>query len=168
MKVIDIRRSVRKFSDQKVEADKIEKLLRAAMQAPSAANQQPWEFVVVQGKEKLEALSKMSPYATPIAKAPLAVVMMANKERLKFPENWEQDMSAATQNLLLEAVKLDLGSVWLGVAPLEDIEEHVAKVLKLTDTYKPFAVIALGYPASADANKFVDRFDVTRVHQETL
>ena len=106
MNAIYIRRSVRSYKEQIVEKEKIDKLLRAAMQAPSAGNQQPWEFIVVQNKNTLEKLSHLSPYAKPVARAPLALVLLANMEGLRFPENWEQDMSAATQNILLEAVEL--------------------------------------------------------------
>jgi len=137
MKTIDIRRSVRQFKDKEVSKEKIEALLRAAMQAPSAGNQQPWEFLVVQNRDMLDKLSKMSPYATPIANGNVAVILLGVEDRMRFPENWEQDMSAATQNLLLEAVEQDLGSVWLGVSPLEDREIFVKDLFNLGEQYKP-------------------------------
>ena len=66
--------SVRKYQDKPVEKEKIEQILRAAMQAPSATNQQPWEFYVVSDKEKLEALSRVHPYAGMTKDAPTAIV----------------------------------------------------------------------------------------------
>jgi nitroreductase len=168
MKTIDIRRSVRQFKEKEVSKEKIEALLRAAMQAPSAGNQQPWEFLVVQNRDMLNKLSKMSPYATPIANGNLAVILLGVEDRMRFSENWEQDMSAATQNLLLEAVEQDLGGVWLGVSPLEDRELFVKDLFNLGEGYKPFAVVALGYPEKEDANKYVDRYDESRIHFESI
>ena len=78
MESIFIRRSVRKYKEQQVEKEKIEKLLRAAMQAPSARNQQCWEFIVVEDKEKLNQLSNMGPNAKLIENAPLAIVVLGN------------------------------------------------------------------------------------------
>lgn len=136
------------------------------MQAPSAGNQQPWEFIVVQDKNTLEKLSRLSPYAKPAARAPLALVLLANKEVLRFPEYWEQDMSAATQNALLEAVELGLGTVWLGVAPDKDRMDYVKELFNLPEEIKPFCVLAIGYPASGQENKFIDRYDESRVRYE--
>ncbi len=166
MKSIFNRRSIRKYKKKLVEKDKIYSLLKAAMQAPSAGNQQPWEFLVVQEKKNLIKLSEMSPYAQLIAEAPLAFVLFANEQRIKFPENWQQDMSAATENILLQAVELDLGAVWLGVAPLEDRMKYLKEIFDLPDNIKPFAVISIGYPDDSTKNKFIDRYDQSRIHFE--
>ncbi len=165
METINIRRSIRSFTDKKVESEKIEKLLRAAMQAPSAGNQQPWEFVVVQNEEVKEKLSTISPYAKPIKNAPLAIVLVEKTTGLNFPENSTQDMGACAQNILLEVVELGLGAVWLGVKPDEARMDIVSKTLNLPENISPFAVIAVGY--SDAENKFVDRFDETRIHNDT-
>lgn len=103
MNEIPMRRSVRAYQKTPVEPEKLEALLRAAMQAPSAGNQQESEYLVIQSRTSLAALSAMSPYAKPIANAPLAIVILGNTERMKFPENWEQDLGAATENLLLNS-----------------------------------------------------------------
>lgn len=166
MNTIFTRRSIRNFTHQVVEREKIDKLLRAAMQAPSAGNQQPWEFIVVQDKTTLEKLGGLSPYAKPAAKAPLAFVLVAREEGLRFPEYWEQDMSAATQNILLEAVELGLGAVWLGAAPVKERMDYLREMFNLPEKIKPFCVIALGYPAPGQENRFVDRFEASRVHYE--
>ena len=93
------RRSVRRFSDRPVEEEKLQLLLRAAMQAPSAKNAQPWEFLVVKDKEVLEALAKAQPYAMAIKNAPLGIVTLCNKAR--YTDNldafWQEDLSAVTQ-----------------------------------------------------------------------
>ncbi|WKY48202.1 nitroreductase family protein [Eubacteriaceae bacterium ES3] len=163
MNAIFNRTSVRKYLSKEVEAEKIDLLLKAAMAAPSAANQQPWEFFVVKNRETLKALAEASPYGGCIAGAPLAIVPVYRKE-LRMPEFADIDMSAATQNILLEAVELGLGAVWIGVAPLTDRMESVAKILSVPDNLVPYAVIPLGYP-EAEAKR-QDRFDAARVHFE--
>jgi nitroreductase len=160
------RRSVRKYKDTKVEKEKAEKLLRAAMQAQSAGNQQPWEFIVVENKETLQQLSNMSPYSKLIKDAPLAFIFLGNEGRMKYPENWEQDMGAATQNLLLQAVELELGPVWMRAWPLEDRIKHIKDMFTLSDNLRPYGIVTVGYPEEGKGNIFVDRYDETRVHYE--
>lgn len=161
MKEIFGRISVRKFENRQVESDKCEKLLRAAMAAPSAGNEMPWEFVVVRNKEILHKLSKCSPYAKPAADAAMVIVVLGNDKNYKFQECVIQDLSAATENILLEAVHLGLGGVWLGIAPLEERMEAVSNVLNLSDNLHPFALVALGYP-DVEIKK-ENRFDKSRI-----
>jgi nitroreductase len=168
MNSIFIRRSVRTYLDKPVEQEKIETLLRAAMQAPSAGNQQSSEFLVVQDAAALRQLSQMSPYSGLLAKAPLAIVLLGNTERMKLSENWEQDLGAAAENLLLEATELGLGAVWLGVHPLRERVDAVKAQFSLPEKMKPFAVVAVGYPKAENANYFVDRWNADRVHYEAL
>ena len=164
--MVKTRRSIRSYTDQAIESEKIEQMLRAGMQAPSAINQQPWEFLVVQDKKTLKALSLISPYAQLVAKASLAIIPLANDDRMKHSDHWQQDLAAATENIFLEAVELGLGAVWLGVAPNEERMEYLRNHFDLTPNLKPFAIISIGYPAKGNENKFVDRYDETRVHHE--
>lgn len=168
MKEILERRSIRKYQDKRVEKSKIEKLLRAAMQAPSAVNQQPWEFLVVEDRAVLEKLSDISPYAKFLKGAPLAIILLGNKDRMKSPDYWEQDLGAATQNLILEAVSLELGSVWLGVAPMKDRMEYIEDLFALKDNLLPYNIISIGYLGEGQENKFIDRFDASRIHYEKI
>jgi len=165
MKEIFNRRSIRKFKDQEVEPEKIEKLLRAAMQAPSAANQQPWEFIVVKERESLLKLAQVSPYAKPVESSAVTFVLLADSNTLKVPTAWEQDLGAATQNILLEAVHLELGGVWMGVATSDSVSDNVRKFFDLPMNIKPFALISIGYP-DEQKNEFVDRYKADRVHSE--
>ncbi len=165
MEEIFIRRSVRKFTNQSVEPEKIDKLLRAAMQAPSAANQQPWEFIVVQDKKGLSQLSEISPYAKPVAGSAVTFVLLTDESKLRVPTGWEQDMSAAAENMLLEAVHLGLGGVWFGVATADSVTENVRQLFELPDNIRPFALISVGYP-DGQKNEFVDRYQADRVHYE--
>lgn len=165
MQEIFNRRSIRKFENKPVEKEKIERLLKAAMQAPSAANQQPWEFIVVEDKDGLNRLSQMSPYSKPVAGSAATLVLLADTGRLVIPTAWQQDMGAAAENILLEATHLGLGAVWLGVAVSDSSMDFVKKLYDLPDTVQPFALIAVGYPDGQE-NKFVDRYQAERVHYE--
>lgn len=165
MEEIFNRRSIRKFTNQEIEKEKIDKLLRAAMQAPSAANQQPWEFIVVQDKELLAQVAETSPYAKPAASSAVTFVLLANESKIKIPTAWEQDMSAAAQNMLLEAVHLGLGGVWFGVVTSDLVVENVRKLFELPSNIRPFALISVGYP-DGQKNQFVDRYQAERVHYE--
>ena len=155
------RTSIRKYLDKRVEDEKIKKMLRAAMAAPSAGNQQPWEFYVVKDKTILKKLSQTSPYAGCTAYAPLAFVA-CYRIHCTMPEYAQIDMSASVENLLLEADSLGLGAVWLGIAPLEERMEAVRKVLDIPETLNAFAVIPCGYPETVHTQQ--DRFDIQRIH----
>jgi len=163
MSAIFSRTSVRKYENKEVEGEKIDAILRAAMAAPSAANQQPWEFYVVKKKETMAALADCSPYGGCIKDAAMAIVPVYRKEMM-MPEFADIDMAACTQNILLEVTELGLGAVWIGIAPLADRMENVRNVLKVPDHLTPYAIIPIGYPVAEADQK--DRFDVTRVYFE--
>ncbi len=154
--------SIRKYEDKPVEKDKIEQVLRAAMAAPSAGNQQPWEFYVVTDKEKIKALSECSPYSGCAAGAPAVLVPCYRTEGLIFPDIAQIDLSIATENALLEITSLGLGGVWLAVTPVADRVEKVAKILGTPDTLIPFALVPFGYPAESREQQ--DRYDESRIH----
>ena len=155
------RTSIRNYLEKPVEDEKIEKMLRAAMAAPSAGNQQPWEFYVVKDKDTLEKLSQTSPYAGCTASAPLAFVACYHVA-CRMPEYAQIDLSASVENLLLEADALGLGAVWLGIAPLQDRMDAVRSVLNIPENLEAFAIIPCGYPESVRAQQ--NRFDKQRVH----
>ena len=163
MSAIFSRTSVRKYENKEVEGEKIDAILRAAMAAPSAANQQPWEFYVVKKKETMAALADCSPYGGCIKDAAMAIVPVYRKEMM-MPEFADIDMAACTQNILLEVTELGLGAVWIGIAPLADRMENVRNVLKVPDHLTPYAIIPIGYPVAEADQK--DRFDETRVYFE--
>lgn len=161
MNNIYTRVSIRKYQDRPVEKEKIEAILRAAMQAPSAANQQPWEFYVVTNKEKLEALSKVHPYAGMTKNAPATIVSVYRKN-CTLPAYAQIDLSIAMENLWLETDAQGLGGVWLGIAPQEDRMKAVEEVLDLPETVRAFAIFPFGYPS--EQRKQQDRFDESRIH----
>ena len=153
--------SIRKYQDKPVEKEKITAILRAAMQAPSAGNQQPWEFYVITDKKKLEALSKVHPYSGMVKDAPVAIVSAYRKE-CWMPAYAQIDLSIAMENLWLETDAQGLGGVWLGIAPLEDRMKDVENIVGIPDTLRAFAVFPFGYPAEERTQQ--DRFDTSRIH----
>lgn len=153
--------SIRKYKEIPVEQEKVEKLLRAAMAAPSACNQQPWEYYVVTDREIINRLSESTPYTGSAKGAPLVFVPCYRKA-CRVPAYAQIDMSASVENLLLEADELGLGAVWMGIAPLEDRMETVREILSIPDELAAFAVVPCGYPAEERAQQ--DRYEESRVH----
>lgn len=147
---IATRISVRDYEARPVEKEKIEKMLRAAMAAPTAMNKQPWHFVVVDQRNVLDALAGTNPYAKMLKKAPLAIVVCGNTDKMiegGGRDFWIQDASAATENLLLAAHAMGLGAVWTGAYPSEERCISISKVLSLSDNLIPLNMIVVGYPA---------------------
>ncbi|MBO4836589.1 MAG: nitroreductase family protein [Clostridia bacterium] len=153
--------SIRKYQDKPVEKEKVEAILRAAMQAPSAVNQQPWEFYVVTDREKLIALSRVSPYARMTKYAPAAIVS-AYRIQCRVPVYAQIDLSIAMENLWLETDAQGLGGVWLGIAPVEERMQAVEQIIGMPDTLRAFAVFPFGYPAEERPQQ--DRYDESRIH----
>lgn len=163
MNAIFHRVSIRKYQDIPVEQDKIEKMLRAAMAAPSARNQQPWEFYVVTNKDKIQELAGAAPHAACAKEAPLLFVACYRAEEgITSPMYREIDLSASVENLLLEADELGLGAVWLGVAPIKERMDAVRVAIDVPERLCPFAMIACGYPAEERPQQ--DRYEESRVH----
>lgn len=150
------RASVRSYTDQPVEPEKIEQILRAGMSAPTARNQQPWAFVVVDDKEVMTQLADSLPYAKMLASAPVAIVVCGDMSRTLEGEGaayWIQDASAATENILLAAHGLGLGAVWTGAYPTMERVRAIRSVLGLPAQIVPLNVIPMGYPQGETAPK---------------
>ncbi len=163
MDFIMTRRSIRAYTDRPVSEESVTQLLRAAMAAPSAKNQQPWHFVVVRDRDLLEAIARSTPYSGMTRDAQLAVVVCAAADE-RDPGYWPQDCAAATENLLLAANTLGLGAVWLGFYPLPERVEALRGLLGIPEDVVPFSVVPVGYPAEHPAR--VDRFDPQRIHSD--
>jgi nitroreductase len=158
------RRSVRQYTGEPVSNEKIHKLLEAGMSAPSAGNERPWHFIVVEDKLTLRKLADVSPYAKMLERAAVAIVVCGDKELTRFGDFWIQDCSAATENILIEAVELGLGAVWLGVYPEPSRVQHVREVFSLPENVVPFSLVPIGHPA--EEHETSSRYDETRVHRE--
>ncbi len=156
------RMSIRNYTDQPVEAEKIDRILRAGMAAPSAGNQQPWEFFVVTDKKKIKELSGVSEYSVCAAEASVVIVPCYRTEGLRFPVFDTIDLACATENMLIEAAALGLGSVWLSVAPIEERIKKADEVLGIGDDLHAFVILPIGYPMKERDPQ--DRFDEDRIH----
>ena len=164
--IINTRRSIREYSDEQVNDEDILKILKAGMQAPgSRLGAEPWEFVVVKNKETLAKIGEIKPRVT---NAPVAILLVANIERAFYKTVWQQDMGAACENMLLEAVNLGLGALWNGVAPEEERMAKIGEIVGIDDitNLKPYSIVTIGYPADGWENKFMDKFDEERIHYE--
>lgn len=140
------RRSIRRFKEQKVDNLIIKKILTAAMYAPSAVNRQPWHFVVIDDPGMLLKIMEIHPYARMLQTASHAIVVCGDEELQHDDGYWVVDCGAATQNLLLAAHTLGLGTCWVGLQPREERKTAFSRLLTLPYHVKPFAMVALGYP----------------------
>ena len=150
--------SIRKYKKQPVEKEKILQILKAAMQAPSACNQQPWEFYVVTDPEKIQKLSQTTPYAGCAAGAPVVIVPVYRKENLPALPMVSIDMGICIENMWLETDALGLG----GVSPIQEWMDQIHQILELPEDVAAFSLFALGYPNEERAQQ--DRFDSNRIH----
>ena len=153
--------SIRKYQNRPIEKEKILAILRAAMQAPSAGNQQPWEFYVVTDREKLAALSQVHRYAGMVRDAPAAIVS-AYRTECWMPSYAQIDLSIAMENLWLATDAQGLGGVWLGIAPIEPRMKAVEEILGMPGNLRAFAIFPYGYPAEERAQQ--DRYEADRIH----
>jgi nitroreductase len=162
---IQRRRSIRQYRDAPVSDEQLEALLRAAMAAPSAGNQQPWAFVVLRDRERIDRVHDFHPYAGPLRTAALGILVCGDLSRERHEGYWVQDCSAAVENLLLAAANMGLGTCWLGVHPRPEREAGCRELCALPDHLVPFALIAVGLPDEAKGP--ADYYDPERVRHET-
>ncbi|MBR1781884.1 MAG: nitroreductase family protein [Oscillospiraceae bacterium] len=157
------RRSIRRFAPRPVEREKLEAILRAAMQAPSGKNSQCWEFLVLEDRGDMDAVSTMSPYAQCARNAQAMIVVLGQRERID-PDVpiWIQDLSAATMNALTQIEAEGLGATWLCMYPFPERCAAMRDYFRLPDRVIPFCAIALGYKLQEKAPE--DRYDPDRVH----
>ena len=158
------RRSIRRYTDEPVDEATVELLLRAAMAAPSAGNQQPWRFVVLRDPEVRERVAACSQYAGMLPGAGVGIVVCGETEGNKHPGFWVQDCAAAIENILLAAHGLGLGAVWLGYHPDEARARACADVLGLPGTVVPMSVISIGHPIEVKPPR--ENFDPAFVHTD--
>lgn len=164
MSLIMKRKSIRQYTEKQISNEDILTMLKSGMQAPSATNQQPWEFVVIKNRNTLDELSKVSRGAWMLAQAPLCIHVFM-RDGLNKPDMAPQDLGACVENIMLEATNLGLGSCWIGVFPEEDRVTKIKELLQIKNG-TPFANIAIGYPKNEEDVKV--RFDESRIHYETV
>jgi len=164
MGTIQSRRSIRKYTDERVSDEIVTEILKAAMSAPSAGNQRPWHFVVVRNKDVLDLVPAIHAHAAMVPHASVLIAVCADMRSLKFRGYWVQDCSAASENVLLAAHEMGLGAVWTGVYPTKKRVEGFRRLLGLPEYVVPFSFIPVGYPAESPPE--ANRFDPSRVHYD--
>jgi nitroreductase len=163
MQVILSRRSIRKYQEREVEKEKLELLLKAGMAAPTACNNQPWEFVVITETNRLDQFRRTMPFGK--YNTPAAIVVCNNPKMGKnsLCQNfWVEDCSAATENILIAAAGMGLGTVWLGVYPVKLMMANVSRIIGLPRQVKPLGIIYVGYPAEEKEAR--TQYEERRVH----
>lgn len=164
VETIYARRSIRKFLDKKVEGQKVQQLLELAMAAPSAMNRTPWEFYVIEDQTILDQISQ-GEFKVLRYQAPLAILVCGNQDCFLQEDKrdfWIQDCAAATENILLGATALGLGSVWCGITPAVKKMEFVKSLFNLSDNIIPFSLIYIGYPNEEKEPR--TQYDENKVH----
>ena len=163
LEAIRTRRSIRKYKAGPVPEGLIHQLLAAAMMAPSARNQQPWQFVVINDRSLLAEYAKLHPTAEMASRAPLAILVCADLRLEVTPGYWPIDCAAAIQNMLLAAHAVGLGGVWTGVYPRQERMATLKQLCRLPDEVIPHSFIVLGYPGESPVT--TDRYSDERLHR---
>jgi nitroreductase len=160
---IHTRRSIRRYLDKPISEELIQKLLMAAIQAPSARNQQPWQFVVIDDRAVLAKIPPFMPNAAMAAEAPLAILVCGDVALEKSEGYWVVDCAAATENLLLAAHALKLGACWCGVYPRESRMEGLRQLIGLPQNVIAHSLVVIGQPA--EQIRAENRYRAERVHR---
>lgn len=162
LEAIFSRRSIRKYTNKKISSQSVTLLLKSAMYAPSAANTQPWEFIVINKKSLFRKIMEFHPYAKMLEEADHAILVCGDTKKQLSEGYWPVDCAAATQNMLLAAHGLGIGAVWLGIYPRKERKEAVCELFSLPANIEPFSIVAFGYPN--ETVEVPERYDETRVH----
>ena len=155
------RQSIRNYTKQEVEEEKLEEVLRTAMNAPTARNAQSWRFMIVKNREVLDHMVELQPYMGLMQKAPCAILVMGDLTTTTNQGYLYLDGGAAIQNMLIEAVHQGLSTCWCGIAPLEDRMLAFQEYFKLEKHLIPIALVAIGY--GDETKEKVDRYDPQKI-----
>jgi len=156
------RRSIRAYTSEKVPPETIQKLLEAAMAAPSARHEEPWHFIVISDRKAMDEIPRLHPHAQMLKTAQLAILVCGETRLETAPGYCAVDCGNATMNLLHAAHALGLGGVWVGVYPREERMEALRSLLGIPDGVFPFALVPIGHPAEAKGKE--NRYKQERVH----
>jgi nitroreductase len=162
MNAILERRSIRRYTSEPVSDTDIAELLEAAMCAPSAGNEQPWQFVVITERRLLDKIPGFHPYAQMLYEAHTAILVCGDMRKDLHKGYWVQDCAAAVENILIAVTAKGLGAVWVGIYPRDDRVRALRELLDIPEHVVPFALIPLGHPA--EEKPPANRFDKGRIH----
>ena len=164
LKAILTRRSIRKYSEKNIPEEYYEILLKAAMHAPSGRNRQPWHFIIISDRNTLTKLAGVNPSWRMLEEAANAIVVCGDLEVEESESFILQDCAAATQNILLAAHELGLGTVWLGVHPREERMIPLKEILQIPGHILPVTMVSIGKPD--EDREQPDRYNIDRIHQD--
>ncbi|MFO7761440.1 MAG: nitroreductase family protein [Thermodesulfobacteriota bacterium] len=160
------RRSIRKYQDKEISGQILTDLLKAGMAAPSAVAKDPWHFMVIRSHSMLERVSRILPHGKMLREAGAGIIVCGDIEKAHDRQEsyMLQDLSAATENILLAANVLGLGACWLGIHPRKERIEQIKELFSLPEKIIPMCGIALGWPAENPEPR--SRYSSERVHWE--
>ncbi|MBP3420052.1 MAG: nitroreductase family protein [Marinifilaceae bacterium] len=144
------RTSIRSYTSQTISKDTITLLLKAGMASPTAVNKQPWKFVAITDRVMLDSIAKAFPYARFAKQAPLIIVPCGDNMNMlpgDMAQLWIQDLSAATENILLAANSLGLGAVWCMCYPNYQLINSLRDIAQLPSSLTPLCLVVIGHPA---------------------
>ena len=162
MEAILTRRSVRKYIKKPLSDQVIKEFLEAAMSAPSAGNEQPWHFIIIDAPQILSKVTTFHNHAQMLKDASIAILVCSDMHLDKHNGMWIQDCSAATENILIAIRAKGLGAVWLGIFPRDERIKGMKQLLNIPDHVMPFSLISIGYPAEKQDR--VNRYNTSRIH----
>jgi len=141
------RRSVREFTLDPVSLEDIEMIIEAGQSAPAAHGKRAWHIAVLTDFEIRRKIVTVIPALRPIKSAPVAFLILGEPDKCNVPGYWPQNCGALTENILLAARSIGLGTTWCGIFPLESNMTAIYEVLNIPKNLVPFCVIAVGHPA---------------------
>lgn len=156
------RRSIRKYTGEKISEEQIEALIKAGMYAPSARNRRPWHFIIIDDRELLKKIMKIHPYSSMLSEASHAIVVCGDEKLENGPGYYKLDCSAATQNILLAAHSMNLGAVWLGIEPRKERINAVNSILGLPEYVHPLSIVSVGVPVKIPS-EIPERFEPEKI-----
>jgi len=160
LEIIFARRSIRAYTAEPLTEGEITSLLEAGMAAPSANNRQPWHLIAVTDKSTLQALADTHPYAKMLPGAALCIVVCGDPS---ISDWWVQDCSAATENILVAAAGLGLGSVWIGCHGRPEREQAIRDLLGIPGKVGVLCMISIGHPGESKEPR--TQYNPARVHK---
>jgi nitroreductase len=158
------RRSIRKYTGEKIDDTLISSIIKAGMYAPSANNRRPWHFIVVDERETMNEIMKVHPYSSMLSEASHAILVCGDEKLQNGPGYYVIDCSAATQNILLAAHSLGFGAVWLGVEPRSERKNAIKQIFGLPEHIHPVSIVSIGVPLKIP-EKIPSRFEPEKIRK---
>lgn len=156
------RQSIRMYKPTKIEEKKLEEVLRAGMNAPSARNTQSTRYMIITNRKALDDMVTLQPYMGMMKQAPCAIMVLGMKQGDEHTEYLYVNASAAIENMLIEAVHQGLSTCWCAIGPSEERIHNFRSYYAIDETLIPIACIAIGY--GDETKEKVDRFDPNKIH----